>query len=434
MFELKQTAKRVIPLADAESGQHGRPTETREANGESSGADDAQRERRLTDILREVAEESISALTIDAPLRRTMILVCERGGFDLAHAMVKRPDAHTGRERTVHFWHPKAAERFESFRAASRRLRLEPDPTDGLIGKPLAYGEPQWQRELQIPEPGDTDTRWRAARECGLKSGVAVPIVKSGVVCGVVEWLSTRVLPPDQRLMEVAGSVGQLLGLALERQTLDRTVSETLLLQQRRLGRELHDGLCQDLVGLGMQSRRLQTLRSRGKEDEADRMLGQVVSALDEATDKARAISRGLSPIEIDASGLIEAVQQLAANVTARFDVPCTVRAPDGLAMADDARATSLYYIISEAIYNAARHSEASEIRVELRERPDAIVITIRDDGSGMPEEGGARSAGMGLSVMRHRAAMLTAELEIQSRPGEGTVVTCLLPRGEGKP
>lgn len=397
--------------------------------GDPNHHDPAAREHLFTDMLREVAAASIAARTIDAPIRRTMELIAANGPFDLAHAIVERAELGGPRGAT-HLWHPPGETRFRSFRAASMALELSPDPRDGLIGKPLADAEPEWQEQLQVPEEASYDTRWQAAAECGLRSGFAAPILQDGRVCGVVEWLSTRSLPPDERLMAVVGSVGHLLGLALQRVTLERVVSDTLLFQQRRVGRELHDGLCQDLVGLGMQARRLQTLRAKGNHDEADLLLKQITSSLDEATDKARAMSRGLSPIEIDASGLIEAIRQLANNVAARFDLNCTVEVPEDLAFRKDAAAVNLYYIVSEAVHNAARHSGASGIGIEIEEQPDGVVARVRDDGSGLPASRNEAS-GMGLRVMKHRAAILNATLSIDSGPEQGTTVTCRLPREE---
>lgn len=380
-------------------------------------------------MLREVAAVSIAARTVESPVRRAMELICEVGPFELSHAVVERP-ATGGEPEAVHFWHPRKGEAFKAFRRASRGLALEPDPGDGLIGRPLAEGEPVWQEELGVPDSEGYDERWRAAVDSGLRTGFSLPIFSEGRVCGVVEWLSTEKLEPDGRLMDVAGAIGHLLGLTLQRAKLERAVTDTLWLQQRRVGRELHDGLCQDLVGLGMQCRRLRTLRRKGKTEEADRVLGQVISGVEESVDKARAMSRGLAPIEIDASGLIEALRQLAKNIEERFGVACSMEVFGEPHVPDDATALHLYYIAREAAHNAARHGGAGHMEMLFGEESGCALLRISDDGVGLPTTADPLP-GMGLQLMKHRASMIHADLTIESTPNEGTHVTCRLSRGD---
>ena len=409
----------VAPFESEESQAIPEPTQSTQAD----------RERVFTDMLREVAAVSIAAKRVEPPVRRTMEMVCNISAFDLAHAIVERPGPD-GESEVVHLWYPRKADDFQAFRRASGDLTLKPDPHDGLIGRPLAESLAQWQERLQVPDPDGYDPRWAAAAESGLRSGFALPIVSEDRVCGVVEWLSRQRLDRDERLMEVGGSIGDLLGLALQRAKLERAISNTLWLQQRRVGRELHDGLCQDLVGLGMQCRRLRTLRRKGDDQQADRILAQVVSAVDDAVDKARAMSRGLAPIEIDASGLIEALDRLAKNVTERFGVECSLEVLGEPPVADDTAAVHLYYIVCEAVHNAARHSGASRIKITLSDDFGSHVLRIRDDGAGLPATADP-TPGMGLRLMKHRASLINADLTIDSAPDAGTEVICRLSRGD---
>jgi len=84
-----------------------------------------------------------------------------------------------------------------------------------------------------------------------------------------------------------------------------------------------------------------------------------------------------------------------------------------------------LYYIVQEAVLNAAKHGKAAQIIISLARTGDRLVLTIQDDGSGF-ELSGNNSTGMGIRIMRYRARVIGATLDLKSRPGQGTQVTCV--------
>ncbi|MGH8164951.1 MAG: sensor histidine kinase, partial [Rhodanobacteraceae bacterium] len=132
-------------------------------------------------------------------------------------------------------------------------------------------------------------------------------------------------------------------------------------------------------------------------------------------------------PVELRTSGLTNALRDLAyrtsqgGKVTCRFDCPKPVR------ILDDAIALNLFRIAQEAVTNALKHAKPKSIVISLKRRGRALILTVADDGKGLPAK--RPSGGMGISIMQHRANVLGAALTVESRRTEGTIVTCTLPR-----
>jgi signal transduction histidine kinase len=212
-----------------------------------------------------------------------------------------------------------------------------------------------------------------------------------------------------------------------ERMRLQKELLETSDRVQRRVGNDLHDGLGQHLTGTALAGQVLgQKLAGRSLPEaaEADRL----VELIQEAIELTRTLARSLHPIEIQTGQLADHFQELAANARDRFKVSCQFECHPAAPLPDvnDAKvATHLYRIAQEAITNAVRHGKARHINICLDSTADEIVLTIIDDGIGLPEN--ARNGdGLGLRIMAYRASMIgaTFNIERQSSLG-GTRVTC---------
>jgi signal transduction histidine kinase len=140
----------------------------------------------------------------------------------------------------------------------------------------------------------------------------------------------------------------------------------------------------------------------------------------------AREIARGLAPVEITEGGLTTALRKLARTVRKRSGIACRVRSSKGVVVSDSLIATHLYRVVQEAVHNAVKHSHASHVSIVLRAAKGKIILTVRDDGLGLPTSA-AKSEGMGLHLMRYRAAIINALLSITSGRTGGTTVTCSL-------
>jgi PAS domain S-box-containing protein len=193
--------------------------------------------------------------------------------------------------------------------------------------------------------------------------------------------------------------------------------------EQRRIGQDLHDDLCQRLGGLQLLSGVLASdlaVQGHPQAEQARCILAQVHETLE----RARQLARGVAPVALQEDGLDTALQELANSSAERFGIHCEFRAETPAALADAEVATHLYRIAQEAITNAVKHGHAKHIIIRLTDAGDRCELKVSDDGCGFtPSE--AATSGMGLRLMKYRAAMIGATLEVCSASAGGTEVTC---------
>jgi signal transduction histidine kinase len=213
---------------------------------------------------------------------------------------------------------------------------------------------------------------------------------------------------------------------ALERERLERAISEASEAERRRLGQDLHDGLGQHLTGVAFLCKVLeQKLERRSVPETAD--ASAIAGLIAEAIQRTREIARGLLPVDPGPGGLSLALQRLAEQVQSQTKVDCELKSDAALHISDPAIATHLYRIAQEAVNNAVKHARAGRIEIRLGCDNEAGLMTIRDDGVGF--EGIAKSdSGRGLQIMKHRAHTIGGVLQVLSGPSGGTVVTCTFP------
>jgi signal transduction histidine kinase len=214
--------------------------------------------------------------------------------------------------------------------------------------------------------------------------------------------------------------------LAREVRQLEAQIREVSQREHERIGHDLHDGLGQELTGVSLHLKSLEDAIER----DAPQLRARVHSVRDmveQCIATARALAQGLSPVHLDRDGFAGALEQLAASSGALYSVPVKFARHGNAALPKElAGAPDLYRIAQEAVRNAARHSGASEIRLTLVLDDDELVIIVEDNGRGILQNASA-SGGMGLKIMRYRASIVGASLEIGARDGGGTVVRCSL-------
>lgn len=211
-----------------------------------------------------------------------------------------------------------------------------------------------------------------------------------------------------------------------ERKRLERQLLEISEREQRRIGQDLHDGLCQHLAGVGYMSKALaRKLDGAGRAEAEDARV--VADLIRQAIADARATASGLYPVKMETNGIMAALQSLAANVENLFHIPCVFRCDPPVLLADNDAAVHLYRIAQEAVNNALRHGKARHITLTLAEAGRLATLTVRDDGQGLPEPLPARR-GIGLDIMNHRARMIRGTLNIRRAPEGGTILTCSFP------
>jgi PAS domain S-box-containing protein len=212
-----------------------------------------------------------------------------------------------------------------------------------------------------------------------------------------------------------------------ERRRLEKEILNVSEQERRRIGQDLHDGLGQMLTGIGLLSQDVARRLDETDHPCADDM-AEITEHIKEADQYARDLSHGLIPVDVEANGLGEALRRLSTNAERLFDVDCAFQEVETALVHDNTTATHLYRIAQEAVNNAVRHGEADEIKIMLAAGETQIRLQVRDDGSGFSEED-TEDAGMGVHIMNYRARIIGGTLDLSSTVGEGTVVTCTLPR-----
>ena len=207
-----------------------------------------------------------------------------------------------------------------------------------------------------------------------------------------------------------------------ERKRLEQEILVISEREQRRIGHDIHDSLCQHLTGTALAEQFLvEKLSARGapEVEDADRVVGLI----EDAISMARGLAGGLSPIETGGEGLLTALTDLAAHFSSQFKVACRFAFEDPVFIQDSGVTTQLYRIAQEAVHNAIRHGKARNIGIHLGKTGSLVTLAIRDDGMGLPG-GVPASQGMGLRNMKYRASMIGGSLTLES--GErGAIVTC---------
>jgi signal transduction histidine kinase len=213
---------------------------------------------------------------------------------------------------------------------------------------------------------------------------------------------------------------------AFERHRLEREVTAIGDEERRRLGRDLHDGVCQELTAALLRWQTLQrSLKEGGPVSAAESE--RLTSLLTEAIDDAHNVALGLCPVEPEPDALAPALRALARRMQETAGVHCEFLATGDVRVPDSEMAQHLYRIAQEALSNAVRHAHATRIAVELRGDTGGVALQVEDDGVGLPPDGA--SGGMGLRTMAYRAQVLGGQLTVAPAPGGGTRVACRLPR-----
>ncbi len=245
---------------------------------------------------------------------------------------------------------------------------------------------------------------------------------------GSVRWIHDRAFGvPDQ-----TGSVYRIAGIAEDvttRRQLEKQVLEVSDREQARLGRELHDSLCQVLASIGFNANAL-------KKDLEKLSLPEAASAerigrkLTDAIKMARDVSHGLCLADAIGENLGAALMQLAQDTTADFGILCEADCVAGEPLAAPDVATLVYRIAQEAFHNSVKHARATRIAIRLLAKNGRAELTIADDGCGMVRSASPVQSGLGLEIMKHRANVICGNLEVRSgeQAGRGTTIACQFP------
>ena len=262
------------------------------------------------------------------------------------------------------------------------------------------------------------------ARELGLHSLAAAPIIVDGAVWGLMTIASTDGPIPDRaegRLAEFTELLGTAIAntqsrteLSASRARIVTAADET----RRRLERDLHDGIQQRLVSLALKAGTIATMTSQPV-DKIQGELSLLADGLGTALDELREVSHGIHPAILSEAGLGPALEALAR----RSAVPVELDLNLGPRLGEHIEAAG-YYLASEAITNVAKHAQASFINMRVDGCDGALTLSIQDDGIG----GADPSRGSGIIGLKDRVEALGGTISVLSPPGHGTALHVRLP------
>lgn len=242
----------------------------------------------------------------------------------------------------------------------------------------------------------------------------------------------------DLNVEPVRDKNGNMIGIAgaatdiTEHRRLEREISHISEIEQRRIGQDLHDGICQHLTGIELLCQALE----QGLEPKSRAFATQAAAISKHVRDvisQTRSLARGLSPLVLGAEGLMVALAELASSTESLFPVKCRFISKEPVLIHASAVATHLYRIAQEAVTNAIKHGKAPEVHIRLAQDGSRILLSITDNGRGFGDNTPGRT-GMGLHIMQYRADMISATLSIQSTPQQGATIMCSLSRNSVEP
>jgi signal transduction histidine kinase len=210
-----------------------------------------------------------------------------------------------------------------------------------------------------------------------------------------------------------------------ERRHLELELSRIGDEERRRLGQDVHDGVCQQLTGALLRCQVLERQLTRGEHLPAA-SLSALSALLEEAIDEAHAVAQGLQPLEEEPDALVNALRALTKRTQAASGLAFLFTADGETAMPDPAVAQHLYRIAQEAVSNAVRHARAEQIYLTLTGADNVYTLQIEDDGGGLPSAPG--TGGLGMRTMAYRAEIIGGTLAVDVSPHGGVRITCRAP------
>jgi signal transduction histidine kinase len=320
-------------------------------------------------------------------------------------------------------------------------IRFEGDGTQTIVGFWAIDGAPRFQTGERVPLDGETVSGKlsrsgrpqrvddyagvsgklvKRLRAVGIGSAIGAPVTVAGRTWGgiIASSAHPHAFPEgaENRLADFAELVTAALANVVAREQLAASrarIVEAGDEERRRLGRDLHDGAQQELVGAVI-SLKLAQRRLAQAPDEAHELVAEALEHMESGIRDLRELAAGIHPSVLTDRGLSAALEALASR--SPMPVELAQLPPERLPAPVE---TSAYFVVAEALTNAAKHSRCSHVHVSVRVENGSATVEVHDDGVG----GADPSAGSGLRGLADRVSALGGRLEIESPAGRGTTV-----------
>ena len=253
------------------------------------------------------------------------------------------------------------------------------------------------------------------------KDGAVVWVSVNMTVIRDADGKPVRTMATIEDITERRRVEEELRSEIVRRQGLEQEVMAIAESEQRRIGYDLHDGICQELTGIQYVA---EVVAMRLPEELPEKaLLAKTVEDIRKAILHARHLSHSLSPTVLEKSDLLTALAELASNTETTFDIACRFSCQTPPEISSPITATHLYRIAQEAIQNAIRHGKSTSIEISLRPSGPNWILQVADNGTPSEHE---KKSGRGLHIMRYRASMIGGSIKF--REISGTTMICTFP------
>jgi two-component system sensor histidine kinase DevS len=374
--------------------------------------------RRSEDLslLNDIASALTASLEQDEILNKTLAVMMDYMRVEAGEIFLLEDDGETLR-MVLH--RGQAAEAFWT------RNRFKKG--EGVIGIVAETGEPVFSSDLTK----DSQFIRSAVLEAGFRQIAYLPLKSGENLLGVMSVATRSQQPLDERSLQLLGAVANWAGLAIENAHLHQNARRLAVLEERdRIGMDLHDGIIQSVYGVGLSLENALHIIDEDT-DLAKVRIKESIAGLNQSIRDIRAYILDLRPRQMGNDGLMSGLRRLAteyrANTFSEVFLKGPESQPDDLSPINN---LALFHICQEALGNAAKHSGASHIDINLWTSSDRVVMEIHDNGKGFAMEKMSTTIGHGLSNMQTRAHAVGGDVDITSGPGEGTTILAWVPRG----
>jgi signal transduction histidine kinase len=402
-----------VDLLEAVAAQIGGPIASTRLYQEAQRlAEQVKRRNEHLTVLNAVARMAVSTLDVERMLAAVTDQIQQ--GFGYGHVELYTLDEEA-QELTL-------AARAGTFLPNELGYRQPLD--QGLLGRTCQTG-----RTVRVDDVlADPDYTANVPTET--RSELCVPIVASGRVLAVLNLESRRVGAFTDEGVGVLETAADVLASAIENARLYQRAQEAAVLEERsRLARDLHDSISQQLFSMTLtaQAARAQIEKNPARTAAQLERLQETAAA---ALAEMRALIFQLRPPGLSEQGLVVALQQHVAALGRREGLTVNLEVSGEERYARGAE-QAIYRIVQEALNNVVKHAGACRVAIALDLQPDRTTLRVSDDGTGFDPGVLEPSNGrhLGLVSMRERAAELGGQMDLHSRPGQGTEVVVIVPR-----